>query len=63
MPAEQKCVPAIRTVRLRIGPAANPGKVSALAATVGEGDRAVAFSTRLFLDHLPACSRPRSLWC
>ena len=51
MPAEQKCVPAIRTVRLRIAATTNPGKVSALAATVGEWDRAVAFYTDLFLDH------------
>ena len=51
MPAEQKCVPAIRTVRLRIAATTNPGKVSALAATVAEWNRAVAFDTDLFLDH------------
>ena len=51
MPAEQKCVPAIRTVRLRIAATTNPGKVSALAATVAEWDRAVAFYTNVFLDH------------
>jgi len=51
LPAEQKCVPTTRTVRVRIAATANPGKVSALAATVAEWDRAVAFYTRLFLDH------------
>jgi IMP dehydrogenase/GMP reductase len=42
LPAEQKCVPATRTVRLRIAATTNAGKVSALAATVAEWDRAVA---------------------
>ena len=51
MPAKQRCVPAIRTVRLRITPEANAGKVAALATTVAEWDRAVAFYTDLFLDH------------
>ena len=51
MPVEQKYVAATRTVRLRIAATANPGKVAALAATVAEWDRAVAFYTDLFLDH------------
>jgi hypothetical protein len=48
LPAEPRCVPAVRTVRLRIAPSANPGKKAALVATVGERDRAVAFYTDLF---------------
>ena len=50
MPAE-KCIPATRTIRLRIASSANPGKVAALAATTVEWDRAVAFYTDLFLGH------------
>ena len=51
MPAEPKCVPATRTVRLRIGAGTNAGKLAALAATVAEWDQAVCFYTNVFLDH------------
>ena len=40
-----------RTVRLRITPEANPGKVATLATTVAEWDQAVALHTDLFRDH------------
>ena len=51
MPAEQKCVPAVRTVRIRISPSTNPGKIASLGATTAVWDRAVAFYTGIFLDH------------
>ena len=50
MPGE-KSIPATRTVRLRIAPSVNQGKVAAMVATTAEWDRAVAFYTNLFLDH------------
>ena len=50
-PAEPKCVPATRTVRLRIGAGTNAGKLAALAATVAEWDQAVCCYTNIFLDH------------
>ena len=51
MSAEPRCVPAVRTVRLRIAPSTNPGKIAALAATTEVWARAVAFYTDIFLDH------------
>ena len=51
MSAEQRCVPAVRTVRIRISLSTNPGKITALEATTAVWDRAVAFYTELFLDH------------
>ena len=51
MPAEQKCVSAVRTVRLRIGAGGNTGKLAALATTVTEWDQAVSFCTNIFFDH------------
>lgn len=39
LPGEPKCVPAPRTIRLRIGAGANVGKLAVLAATVAEWDR------------------------
>jgi len=63
LPAEGKCVPATRTVRLRIAATTNPGKVSALAATVGEWDRAVSFYTNIFLDHPGVFEARKTPWC
>ncbi len=51
MLAEHKCVPAIRTIRLRLAPNTNAAKLAPLPATVGVWDRAVTFYTDLFLDH------------
>ena len=51
MSAEQRCVPAVRTVRLRVAPSTNPGKIAAPAATTAVWDHAVAFYTDTFLDH------------
>lgn len=47
----EKCVTATRTVRLRVSPKINPGKLGMLFATVAAWDRAVACYTEFLLDH------------
>ena len=67
MPAKQRCVPAIRTVRLRITPEANAGEVAALAIALdlhrlelilgdGDSDR-VLCGVELALDLESLCRR------
>ncbi len=51
MSAEQRCLPVVRTVRIRISLSTNPGKITALEATTAVWDCAVALYTELFLDH------------
>lgn len=51
MPAERKCVPAVRTIRLRLAPEANGGKRAPLPATTAVWDRAVGFYIDLLLNH------------
>ena len=51
MSTEQRCVPDVRTVCIRISPSTNPGKITALEATTAVWDCAVALYTELFLDH------------
>ena len=50
MPA-MSCITMTRTVKFKVRPEANAGKISALLATAQEWDRAVAFYTDFFLDH------------
>ncbi len=45
-------VSTLRTVRVRIDPATNPGKLQAIDRTQAEWHRAVEFYTAFFLDHL-----------
>ncbi len=51
MSAEQKCVPAVRALCMRLAPNTNAGKLVALPATVAVGERAVGFYSDLFLGH------------
>ncbi len=65
LPDEPKYVAATRTVRLRIAPSTNPGKIAVLAATTEVWDHAVAFYTDIFLDHPgpgPASAEDSSGW-
>ncbi|MDA8064424.1 MAG: hypothetical protein M0031_02790 [Thermaerobacter sp.] len=59
MPA-MSCITMTRTVKFKVRPEANAGKISALLATVQGWDRAVGFYTDFFLEHPGIFSEQKS---
>ncbi len=59
--ADPVIVSTIRTVRIRIDPATNPGKLQAMDRTQAAWHRAVGFYTAFFLDHLSVFAETKTV--